>query len=144
MDQQQPQGVVPHLVVEGAADALDFYKTAFGASEVMRLPAEDGKRLMHAAMIVNGCYIFLMDDFPEFREQCSGNKVLGPKTNGATTFVLHLSVPDCDAAVKRAADAGCSVMMEPWDAFWGDRYGQVLDPYGHAWSFAHPLPGKQN
>lgn len=141
---QQPQGVVPHLVVEGAADALDFYKTAFGASEVMRLPAEDGKRLMHAAMIVNGCHIFLMDDFPEFREQCSGNKVLGPKTNGATTFVLHLSVPDCDAAVKRAADAGCSVMMEPWDAFWGDRYGQVLDPYGHAWSFAHPLPGKQN
>jgi PhnB protein len=59
--------------------------------------------------------------------------------NGATTFVLHLSVPDCDAAVKRATDAGCSVMMEPWDAFWGDRYGQVLDPYGHAWSFAHPL-----
>jgi PhnB protein len=79
MDQQQPQGVVPHLVVEGAADALDFYKTAFGATELMRLPAEDGKRLMHAAMIVNGCHIFLMDDFPEFREQCNGNKVLGPR-----------------------------------------------------------------
>jgi PhnB protein len=80
-----------------------------------------------------------MDDFPEFREQHGGNKVLGPKQNGATTFVLHLNVPDCDAAVKRATDAGCTVMMEPMDAFWGDRYGQVLDPYGHAWSFAHPL-----
>jgi PhnB protein len=136
---QQPQGVVPHLVVEGAADALDFYKSAFDATELMRLPAEDGKRLMHAAMIVNGCHIYLMDDFVEYRQQCSGGKVLGPKVNDATTFVLHLNVPDCDAAVKRAVDAGCTVMMEPWDAFWGDRYGQVLDPYGHAWSFAHPL-----
>ena len=140
---QPPQGVVPHLVIEGAADALDFYKQALGATELMRMPAEDGKRLMHAAMIVNGSQIFLMDDFPEFREQCSGGKVLGPKENGATTFVLHLSVPDCDAAVKRATDAGCTVMMEPMDAFWGDRYGQVLDPYGHAWSFAHTLPIKQ-
>jgi PhnB protein len=139
MDQQQPQGVVPHLVIEGAADALDFYKTALGATELMRLPAEDGKRLLHAAMVVNGCHIYLMDDFVEHRERHGGNKLLGPKTNGATTFVLHLNVPDCDAAMKRAAEAGASVIMEPWDAFWGDRYGQVLDPFGHAWSFAHPL-----
>ncbi|MFZ5693191.1 MAG: VOC family protein [Pseudomonadota bacterium] len=139
MDQQQPQGVVPHLVIEGAADALDFYKTALGATELMRLPAEDGKRLLHAAMVVNGCHIYLMDDFVEHRERHGGNKLLGPKTNGATTFVLHLNVPDCDTAVKRAAEAGASVIMEPWDAFWGDRYGQVLDPFGHVWSFAHPL-----
>ena len=133
------QGVVPHLVVEGAADAIEFYKTAFGATEVMRMPAEDGKRLMHAAIIVNGSQIYLMDDFPEFREQCSGGRIVAPKTAGASTFVLHLNVPDCDAAVQRAIDAGAVVMMPPMDAFWGDRYGQVLDPFGHAWSFAHPL-----
>ena len=56
---------------------------------------------------------------------------------------MHLEVADCDAAVKRAADAGATVTMPPMDAFWGARYGQVVDPFGHAWSFAHPLPGKQ-
>lgn len=141
---EQPQGLVPHLVVEGAADAIEFYKTALGATELMRLPAEDGKRLMHAAIVVNGSQVFLMDDFPEYREQCSGGKILPPKAAGASTFVLHLNVPDCDEAVKRAVDAGATVMMAPMDAFWGDRYGQVLDPFGHAWSFAHPLPKAQS
>lgn len=136
---EQPQGVVPHLVVEGAADAIEFYKKALGATEIMRLPAEDGKRLMHAAIIVNGSHIYLMDDFPEYREQCSGGKIVGPKTAGVSTFVLHLNVQNCDEAVKRATDAGATIMMPPMDAFWGDRYGQVLDPFGHAWSFAHPL-----
>ena len=110
---EQPQGVVPHLVIEGAAEALDFYKKALGATEVMRMPAEDGKRLMHAAMIVNGCHVYLMDDFVEYRQQCSGGKVVGPKVNGVTTFVLHLQVPDCDAAVKRAANAGCMSTSPP-------------------------------
>ncbi len=82
----------------------------------------------------------VMDDFPEYREQCSGGKIVGPKTAGASTFVLHLNVPNCDEAVKRATDAGATILMPPMDAFWGDRYGQVLDPFGHAWSFAHPLP----
>ncbi len=136
----QPQGVIPHLVIEGASDAIEFYKKALGATEMMRLPAEDGKRLMHAAIIINGSHIYLMDDFPEYREQCSGGKIVGPKTAGASTFVLHLNVPNCDEAVKRAVDAGATIMMPPMDAFWGDRYGQVLDPFGHAWSFAHPLP----
>ena len=136
---EQPQGVVPHLVVDGAADAIEFYKKALGATELIRIPAEDGKRLMHAAIVVNGSHIYLMDDFPEHREQCSGGRIVGPKTAGASTFVLHLNVPNCDEAVKRAADAGATVLMQPWDAFWGDRYGQVLDPFGHAWSFAHPL-----
>lgn len=136
---EQTQGVVPHLVVEGAADAIDFYKEALGATEVVRMPAEDGKRLMHAELQVNGSRVFLMDDFPEYREQCSGGKIVGPKTVGASTFVLHLFVPNCDEAVKRATDAGATVLIPPMDAFWGDRYGQVLDPFGHAWSFAHPL-----
>lgn len=139
----QTQGVIPHLVIEGAADAIEFYKKALGATEVMRMPAEDGKRLMHAELLVNGSRVFLMDDFPEHRQECSGGKILGPKAAGASTFVLHLEVPSCDEAVKRAADAGATIMMQPWDAFWGDRYGQVLDPFGHGWSFAHRLPAQK-
>ena len=136
---EQAQGVIPHLVVEGAADAIEFYKTALGATEVLRMPAEDGKRLMHAELQVNGSRLFLMDDFAEYRDQHGGGKILGPKTAGATTSVLHLFVPNCDEAVQRATDAGATILMPPMDAFWGDRYGQVLDPFGHAWSFAHPL-----
>lgn len=136
---EQAQGVIPHLIVDGAAEAIEFYKKALGATESMRVPAEDGKRLMHAAILVNGSHIYLMDDFPEYREQCSGGKIVGPKTAGASTFVLHLNVPNCDEAMRRATDAGATVMMQAMDAFWGDRYGQVLDPFGHAWSFAHPL-----
>ena len=94
---EQPQGVVPHLVIEGAAEALDFYKKALGATEVMRMPAEDGKRLMHAAMIVNGCHVYLMDDFVEYRQQCSGGKVVGPKVNRRDDF--------------RAASSACRIAM---------------------------------
>ena len=139
----QPQGVVPHLVVNGAVQAIEFYKNAFGATERMRMPAEDGKRLMHAALVINGAHVYLVDDFPEYREHCGNGKIVSPGTAGTTTATMHLDVPDCDAAVKRAAGAGATVMMEPHDAFWGDRYGQVLDPFGHAWSFAHRLPIKQ-
>ena len=136
---QTPQGVIPHLVVNGAVEAIEFYKTAFGATELMRVPAEDGKRLLHAALEINGSPVYLVDDFPEYRDRCGNGKIVSPGTAGTTTATLHLSVQDCDAAVKRATDAGASVIIEPWDAFWGDRYGQVLDPFGHAWSFAHPL-----
>ena len=132
-------GVTPHLIVAGAAEAIDFYKAALGAVEVMRMPAEDGKRLMHAEIHVNGARVYLSDDFAEYREQCSGGKVVAPTVAGGTTSLIHLDVPDCDAATKRAADAGATAIMAPWDAFWGDRYAQVLDPYGHAWSFTHPL-----
>jgi PhnB protein len=140
---EQPQGVIPHLVVNGAAQAIEFYKKAFGATELMRVPAQDGKRLMHAALMINGAHVYLVDDFPEYREQCGKGKITSPGTAGTTTSTLHLEVPDCDAAVKRAADAGATVMMEPIDAFWGSRYAQVMDPFGHFWSFAHPLPAKQ-
>jgi len=112
-----------------------------GASEMMRMPAEDGKRLMHAAMIVNGCQIFLMDEFPEFDEVCGG-QVKAPPTLGGSAVVLHLQVADCDAAIARMVAAGGKVTMAPMDAFWGDRYGQAVDPYGHCWSFAHTLAKK--
>lgn len=136
----QQQNLVPHLVVDGAIAALDFYRKALGATEVMRMPAEDGKRLMHAELKINGARVFLVDDFVEYRDKHGGGKIVAPKAAGATGVMMHLEVANCDDAVKRAVDAGATVIMPPWDAFWGARYGQVLDPFGHAWSFAHPLP----
>lgn len=138
------QGVILHLVVSDANEALAFYKTGLGASETMRLPAEDGKRIMHAEMVVNGAKIFVRDHFPE--HSCGGEgmeKQEPPTALGGTPVTLHLEVANCDEAVKRAADAGAKVVLPPWDAFWGARYAQVVDPFGHAWSFAHPLPGAQ-
>ena len=134
--------LIPHLCVAGAVDAIEFYKKAFGATEVMRMPAEDGKRLMHAQLTINGATVFLMDDFPEHRGQHGGIKVFSAKELGGTPVDLHLEVKNCDESVKRAADAGATVTMPPWDAFWGARYAQVADPFGHAWSFTHALPAK--
>jgi PhnB protein len=138
----QTQGVVAHLVLDDAAAAIAFYTKALGATEVMRMPANDGKRLLHAQMIVNGAQIFLMDHFPEYASEHGNNNLAPPKALGGSSVTLHLEVSNCDDAVKRAADAGARVTMPPWDAFWGARYAQVLDPFGHAWSFAHPLPRK--
>lgn len=124
-------GVAPHLVCDGASDAIDFYKKAFGATELMRLPAENG-RLIHAAVEINGAMVMLVDE----------NKAWGiasPKSLGGTPVTLHLGVPDADAAIKRAADAGATVVMPAEDAFWGDRYGMVEDPFGHRWSLATPI-----
>lgn len=134
--------LIPHLCVVGAADAIEFYKKAFGATEIMRVPADDGKRLLHAQLTINGATVFLVDDFPEHRGQHGDVKVFPAKEIGGTPVVLHLEVKNCDESVKRAADAGAKVTMAPWDAFWGARYGQVSDPFGHAWSFAHALPAK--
>lgn len=141
MTDQLPS-LVPHLAVNGARDAIEFYKKALGAVEVMQVPAEDGKRLMHGHITINGAAVYLHDDFPEF--SCGGGdtKILSPSALGGTSFVVHLEVKNCDEAVQRAVDAGAKVVMPPMDAFWGARYGQVVDPFGHAWSFAHPLPPK--
>ncbi|UTD25804.1 VOC family protein [Bradyrhizobium sp. WD16] len=137
------QTMIPHLVVSPAGDAIDFYQKAFGATEVMRVPAEDGERVLHAELRVNGIRIFLRDDFPEAECQ-HGARVTAPTTLHGTSIVLHLEVADCDTAVQRAADAGARVAMKPWDAFWGARFGMIEDPFGHVWSFAHPLPAKPN
>ena len=134
--------LIPHLCVAGATDAIEFYKKAFGATEIMRMPAEDGKRLMHAQLSINGATVFLHDDFPEHRKHHGAGSVASPKEIGGTPVTLHLEVTNCDEAVKRAADAGANVTLPPWDAFWGARYAQVVDPFGHCWSFAHALPSK--
>lgn len=137
----QGQGVIPHLVVDDAAAALKFYAKALGATETMRAPADDGKRLLHAEMEVNGAKVYVRDHFPEFCGSQGGDKHAPPKELGGTAVTLHLDVPDCDAAIARAEKAGAKVAMPPMDAFWGARYGMVVDPFGHAWSFAHPLTG---
>lgn len=130
-----PKGVVPHLVVKGAVAAIDFYKKAFGAEEVFRMPGEDGKRLMHAELKINGLTVYLADDFPEY----CGGKERNPKALGGTPVTLHQYVADVDAAFNRAVAAGATAAMPPADMFWGDRYAQVNDPYGHNWSFGAPV-----
>jgi PhnB protein len=136
---EQAQGVIAHLIVEDAAAALKFYKKGLGASETMRMPADDGKRILHAEIAVNGARVFVMDDFPEH----NGGKRSTPAALRGTPVTLHLEVKNCDAAVKRAVSAGATLTLAPMDAFWGARYAQVVDPFGHSWSFAHPLKKKK-
>lgn len=128
-------GLIPHLVVNGAAKAVEFYKTALGAIEVVRMPAEDGTRLIHVALKIGDATLFLCDDFPDM---CGGVS-RAPKPGTPACITLHLDVPDCDAAIAKAASAGATVVMPAMDMFWGDRYGRITDPFGHEWSFAHPL-----
>lgn len=124
-------GLTPHLTVNGAKNAIAFYKRAFAAKQHMAMPAEDGKRLMHAHLEINGASLMLADDFPEFH----GGKA-APKPAGVT---LHLQVDDADKWWARAVKAGAKVKMPLADMFWGDRYGQVADPFGHVWSIAAPV-----
>ena len=126
--------LAPHLVVGDGAAAIDFYVKAFGATELGRVPGPDGK-LMHAALTVNGSNLYLNDDFPE----TCGGKSQTPKAFGGTPVTIHLQVPDVDAAFQRAIDAGATEVMAPSDMFWGDRYGQLRDPFGVLWSMGAPI-----
>jgi PhnB protein len=120
--------VTPAIMVRGAAQAIDFYKRAFGARELMRMAAPDGK-VMHAELRFGDSVVFLGDEMPDQGKP-------SPQTLGNATGSLHLYVPNVDAAVKRAVDAGARVTMPITDMFWGDRYGKVTDPYGHEWGLA--------
>jgi PhnB protein len=130
-----PKGVVTHMTVNNCAAAIEFYKKALGAKELMNMPEKDGKRVMHAELEINGGILYLNDDFPEY----CGGKGRTPQALGGSPITLHLNVPNCDEAVKRAVAAGGKCTMEPIDAFWGARYGQVTDPFGYVWAFMHPL-----
>lgn len=125
-------GLIPHLKFDDCTAAIQFYQQAFGAEEICRLPAPDGRRIMHAALRVGGQVLFMADDFPEY----CGGKSLTPRALGGTPVTIHRYVEDCDAAIERARQAGASVVMPPADMFWGDRYGVITDPFGHSWSFA--------
>jgi PhnB protein len=120
--------VTPHLTCAGAAKALDFYKAAFGAVELSRLPGKDG-RLMHAAMRIGDSTIMLSDAFPEMGAN-------GPSPDVRSPVTIHLYFDDVDAAAARAIAAGATITMPVSDMFWGDRYGQLVDPFGHRWSIA--------
>ena len=125
-----PEGfrtLTPHITVNGAADYIDFLKRAFNAAEVRRSPGPGGK-LMHAHVRIGDADLMFNDNFPEFGSP--------PLAEGNWPMVLHLYVPDCDALFAQAVAAGCAVTMPLADQFWGDRYGQVKDPFGFTWAIA--------
>jgi PhnB protein len=124
-----PEGMhalTPHLICSGAADAIEFYKRAFNAVELSRLPGPDGK-VMHAMLRIGDSALMLVDESP----QCG---MLGPKALKGSPVTIHLYVENADATVTRAAAAGAKITMPVADMFWGDRYGQLEDPFGHRWS----------
>jgi len=136
MDRDENQGptdgITPHITIRDgkAIEAIDFYARAFGAEQAMDpMKAEDGKRIMHAHLLLNGGHLLLNDDFPEY-----GGAATPP---GSTT--MHLQVQDADAAWNRALEAGATEKFPLADQFWGDRYGQITDPYGFTWSIGAPL-----
>lgn len=120
--------VTPYLSVRGAALAIDFYKKAFGAAEVMRMPGPDGK-LGHAEIRIGDSRIMLSDEYPEMQ-------FMGPETRGGTTVHIHLYVKDVDAMAERAVAAGGKLIREVKDQFYGDRSGSIQDPFGHVWHIA--------
>ncbi|HST61366.1 MAG TPA: VOC family protein [Longimicrobium sp.] len=131
-EMMQRPTVVPYLMVRGASQALDWYARALGAEETVRMPVEEGSdKLMHSEMRINGGMVYMSDEFPEYGAS------LGDGPRGVTVF---LAVDDADRWYNRAIEAGATVRMEIADQFWGDRFGEVVDPFGHGWAFASPLP----
>jgi len=120
--------IVPYLMVDGGAEAIDFYRRAFGAEERYRLAMPDGK-IGHAEIAVGGATVYLADA-PDDMPGAAGN----PKKLGGTTVLLHQYVADVDAAVAQAQAAGATVLRAPEDQFYGDRAAVVADPFGHQWS----------
>jgi len=126
-----PEGMhslTPHIVCDGAAEAIEFYKKAFNAREEGRMPGPDGK-LMHAMVRIGDSALMLVDEMPQ-------HGALGPKALKGSPVTIHLYVDDVDATVAQAVKAGAKVTMPVDDMFWGDRYGQLEDPFGHHWSVA--------
>jgi uncharacterized glyoxalase superfamily protein PhnB len=120
--------VTPHLICKGAAEAIEFYKRAFNATELSRLPGQNG-RLMHAMIRIGDSTVMLVDEMPEWG-------ALGPQSLKGTPVAIHLYVEDVDAVAAQAVRAGAKTTMPVSDMFWGDRYGQIEDPFGHRWSIA--------
>jgi PhnB protein len=126
-----PEGyhtLTPYLAVENAADAIEYYKKAFGAEEKFRMDAPGGK-IGHAELQIGDSHVMLSDPFPQ-------SSAKTPTEIGATTGSIFMYVEDVDAVVKQAVDAGATVTMEVADQFWGDRFGTITDPFGHIWSIA--------
>ena len=131
MAQNPPAGfhtVTPYLVVDGAEKAIEFYKKVFGAEAIDVAKGPDGK-VMNAQLKIGDSMIMLNDEFPDYG-------AVGPTKMGGSPITLHLYVPDADATYNKAVEAGCQVTMPLADQFWGDRYGMVVDPFGHKWGIA--------
>ena len=126
-----PEGyhtLTPYLIIKNAAEAIDFYKKAFGAEELFRMPGPDGKSVMHAELRIGDSPLMLA-------EECEG-MVSSPQNLGGTPVTVHMYVQDVNATFDRAIQAGATAKMPPQDMFWGDRFGKLADPYGHEWSIA--------
>ena len=120
--------LTPHLVCRDANAAMDFYIRAFGAVDSGRLSGPDGK-LMHGMMFIGDSALMLVDENPQFG-------MASPQSLNGTPVIVHLYVADVDAVMARAVAAGAEQVMPATDMFWGDRYGQLRDPFGHVWSVA--------
>ena len=126
-----PEGyrsVTPYLALKQAADAIEFYRRAFGAKERMRMPGPDGK-IGHAELEIGNSVIMLADEHPDMDFR-------GPASIGGTSVTLHLYVPDVDATFSKATAAGATPVRPVQDQFYGDRSGSVRDPFGHVWYIA--------
>lgn len=131
MAKKLPRGmtaVTPHLVINGAGEALEFYKRVFGAKEVFSMPGPDGK-IMHAQIELDGAAIMLGEEAPSWG-------ALSPKSLKGSPVTVHLYVDDVDAFMANAQKAGATITQSATDMFWGDRYGKLTDPWGHHWSIA--------
>jgi uncharacterized glyoxalase superfamily protein PhnB len=127
-----PQGfhtLSPHITVKGGAKAIDLYKKAFGAQELVRMPGPDGKSIMHAMLMIGDSPLLLNDENPD----CGA---FAPAAGRPNSVTLHLYVPNADEVFQRATKAGMETVMPLEDMFWGDRYGVVRDPFGHQWAIA--------
>jgi uncharacterized glyoxalase superfamily protein PhnB len=120
--------ITPQIAVKGVASAIDWYTRALGARELLRSAAPDGQSIMHSELLLGDSRFFVVDEFPESMQS--------PETLGGTSVRLHLYVRDVDSLFNRAVEAGATVLMPVADRFWGDRYGILLDPFGHRWSIA--------
>lgn len=124
-----PAGVVPYLTLEGASDAAAFYQKAFGAREIARMPGQDGKRLLHCHLEINGGALMLSDNFPEMGL---------PPVQRSSSYTMQLVVDDGDTWWKRAIEAGCKERMPFAVAPWGQKYGQLSDPFDVVWAISSP------
>ena len=120
--------VTPSLTVRGAARAIEFYKQVFGATEMLRMPGPEGK-IMHAELRIGDSVVMLNDEFPDMGTR-------SPEALGGSPASLFLYVEDVDTIFERAVKAGAQAAMPPQDMFWGDRFGRVVDPFGHGWAIA--------
>lgn len=120
--------LTPYVYVKGAAEAIEFYTKAFGATETMRMPGPGG-RIMHAEVRIGNSTLMLADENPD-------QHALSPSTRGGSTGSVMLYTDDVDAVFNRAVAAGAQATMPPMDMFWGDRMGHLVDPFGHQWAIA--------